>query len=264
MSRRTRHSVWRATLLLAVVLLALACVPMTARAADDTVTIMAPVRLFQEYRVSASGLQSTFDYKIVPLETGAPMSADESGNTIDTVSLTRDQEVTLEFPIEVHMSPSADYYVYRYTLEPAQQKLSDGLHYVDILSTSLAKGINVYYLEIHVQLSSTDAESALVVPTVHVEGWDGPKVTDPGWRVGYTEPEPEPDDKPDNKDDDSDTTPSKTTPSSSSSGTASKSSLVGTGDMLTTGMMAACSACGALLLLFGAIHRRSKVGDGNA
>lgn len=264
MSRGTRHIVWRATLLAAVLLL-LACVPTMVRAAEGTTTVLAPVRIFQEYRVSASGLQSTFDYKIVPLETGAPMPADDSGNVIDTISLTRDQELVLQFPVDVQQSDSAAHSVFHYTLEPAQKELADGLHYVDILSTNLAKGVNVYYLELHVQLSSADAESALVVPTVHVEGWDGPKVTDPGWRIGYTKPEEKPDDSDDDDDDkDSGSTPRRVATSSSTGTTTGSTSLAGTGDVPNEGMLVACSAAGLALLIAGALWRRAEAGDGNA
>lgn len=263
MSRCMRYRVLRATFPCVVALLLLACTCCIAWAADATATIVAPVRVFQEYRVSASGLQSTFDYRIVPLETGAPLPVDESGESFDTFSLKRDQELMLEFPVEVSYSESAASFVYHYMLKPANEKLADGLYYVDLQSTSLEAGVNVYYLELHVQLSSTDAASATVTPTVHVEGWDGPKVTDPGWRVSYKKP-----------------SESEESGGSGQTGGSGQSSTTGgtssgitrtsggplsanTGDLTTWSLVAAYAICGALLIVSALVRRRME-GDGHA
>ena len=247
-----------AALLCAALLCALSCVPGRALAQESAAIVTAHVRMFQEYRVPASGYESTFDYEIVPLETGAPLPVDESGKSFNTFTLTRDQEMNVEFPVEVKVSESASSYVYHYTLRPVQQQLSDGLYYVDLLSTNLAAGVNVYYLELHVQLASTEAAAASVIPTVHVKGWDGPKVTDPGWRIDYRSQG--------NKDG--------AVPSGSSTRqdagavstnviNKSGSSLAGTGDNLTVGMMVVYAVCGIALLVF-ALFRRARAGDGNA
>jgi len=195
MDRRLQHETRKVVLLLAAVLLAFVCVPLVcapnpAWAANDTATITAKVRVFQEYRVSVSGLENEFTYQIVPREDDAPLPVDESGKAFNSFTLTRTDERWLEFAVPVAMDPSASAYAYHYTLKPAKTKLADGLYYVDVLSTSLDAGVNVYYLELYVQPSSKDAALAVVTPLVHVNGWDGPKTTDPGWRVGYKAPAP--------------------------------------------------------------------------
>lgn len=265
MSRCMQNRVLRATLPCVVALLLLACACGMAWAADATAIKYAKVPVFQEYRVSASGLQSTFDYTIVPLETCAPLPVDESGESFDTFSLKRDEKLTLEFPVEVSYSESADSYVYHYTLKPASEKLAGGLYYVDVQSTSLEAGANVYYLELHVQLASTDAASAVVTPTVHVEEWDGPKVTDPGWRVSYKKPsEPE-----------QPSTPTKptTTQAGTTTGTGTTSTtsttptgtqrLTQSGDRTAWGVAATYALCGVLLITL-SMARRLRAGDGNA
>ena len=57
---------------------------------------------------------------------------------------------------------------------------------MDVLSTSLVAGVNVYYLEIYVTVAA-DGTIEEVVPTVHVQSWDGPKTSDPGWRIEWDE-----------------------------------------------------------------------------
>lgn len=254
-SRHIQRKAARVALLVTAVLLALVCVPSLAWAASDTATITAPVRVFQEYRVSASGLQSTFDYMIVPLETGAPLPVDESGKSFDTFSLTRDADDWLTFPIEVTTSPSAEEIVYHYTLKPAEETLPDGLYYVDLQSTSLEPGVDVYYLELHVQLSSSDASAAIVTPTVHVEGWDGPKVTDPGWRISYTAPSASTNVSSQEKADTSQT---------AGSTTSTAGALAKTSDVLGMSLVAGCAACAGALLIAQALHRRRRAGDGHA
>ena len=118
------------------------------------------------------------------------------GTPFDSFKLTRDEDVWLEFPVKVELDPSATPFVYHYMIRPAQKELTEGLYYVDVLSTSLSAGINEYALELHVQPSSVDAAHSVVVPTVHVQEFDGSKVADPGWRVSYAEPEKEPEEQP--------------------------------------------------------------------
>lgn len=260
MTRCMQNRMRRATLPCVVVLLLLACITGIARAADATATVVAHVRVFQEYRVSASGLQSTFDYAIVPLETGAPLPVDESGKSFDTISLKRDQELMMEFPVEVSYSESADTYVYHYTLKPVKEELADGLYYVDQQSTSLEAGIDVYYLELHVQLSSVDASLASVTPTVHVEGWDGPKVTDPGWRVGYKESSERKDPDESEQRDTSEKTSAGTTTGTTTGGTALSTK---TGDRTAWGLFVAYAACGTGLIVL-ALLRRRMAGESNA
>lgn len=273
-SRHIRHGAKR-TALLAAALFVLVLVPSFARAEDATVTIMAPVRMFQEYRVSASGLQSTFDYEIVPLETGAPLPVDKSGKSIGTISLTRDEELGIKFPVDVSRSDSADSFIYHYTLKPAKEKLEDGLYYVDILSTSLSAGINVYYLELHVQLSSGDAAAARVTPTVHVETWDGPKVADPGWRVGYKDSGTSAESrKPGNEGDNGSSNPVGTTATTATAATtatttganasARLSSLAGTGDTRDMLPVVLCVADVGALLLSVVCWRRGRAGEQDA
>ena len=216
-------------LLFAVVLLVLVCAPLVcapgpAWAADDTATITAKVRVFQEYRVSVSGLENKFTYLIVPNEDDAPLPIDESGEAFDSFTLTRDEDDWLVFAVPVTVSPSAKAYSYHYTLKPATYELEDGLHYVDVQSTSLDVGVNVYYLELHVQPSSEDAASAIVTPLVHVDGWDGPKVSDPGWRVGYKAPQEKPSESSSSSSEASSASSSNSSSSESSSSSSASSS----------------------------------------
>ena len=205
MSKQLRHSVGRATLLLVTLLLSLVCMPRFARADQATTTITVKVRMFQEYKVDVSGLQNTFEYVIEPSEEGAPLPVDADGNTFDKFTLKRDEDLWLEFPVRVAVDPEAKTYVYHYRVRPAQKELSDGLYYVNVLSNSLEAGVNEYLLEIHVYPSITETVDPIVVPTVHVEGWDGPKVSDPGWRISYKAPDEKKDDKQDEKQDDNQT-----------------------------------------------------------
>ena len=248
MSRRLQHEARKTALLFAAVLLAfvcalLVCAPHPAWAANNTATITAKVRVFQEYRVSVSGLENTFTYRIVPNEGDAPLPVDESGKAFDSFTLTRDEDTWLEFAVPVAVSPSAKAYAYHYTLKPATNELEDGLHYVDVQSTSLDAGVNVYYLELHVQPSSKDAASAIVTPLVHVDGWDGPKVSDPGWRVGYSN--------------DGVSAAAKST-------AASSTALAKTGDALTLWLATACIACAAAFLLVCTCLSRRKTGETDA
>lgn len=179
--RRGLHGV--GALLVLVFACALVLVPTLALAEDETVN--ARVRFFQVYDVDMSGLENTFTYLIEPQESDAPLPIDDEGNAMQQFSMRRDQELYLEFPVPVSVSESADELRYHYILRPERSDLPDGLYFVDAQSTSLAAGINVYYLEIVVRLSSVDAKAALVVPLIHIEGFDGGKVTDPGWRISY-------------------------------------------------------------------------------
>ena len=76
---------------------------------------------------------------------------------------------------------------------------------MNVLSNSLEAGVNEYLLEIHVYPSITETVDPIVVPTVHVKEWDGPKVSDPGWRISYKAPDEKMDDKQDEKQDDNQT-----------------------------------------------------------
>lgn len=248
MSRRLQHEARRTALLFAAVLLALVCaslvcVPGPAWAANDTATIAAKVRVFQEYHVSVSGLENKFTYLIVPNEDDAPLPLDESGKAFDSFTLSRNEDAWLEFAVPVAVSPSAKAYAYHYTLKPATDELEDGLHYVDVQSTSLDAGVNVYYLELCVQPSSKDAAAATVTPLVHVDGWDGPKVSDPGWRIEYSN--------------DSDSAATKPTATSSSA-------LAQMGDALTLWLATACIACVVAFLLVCTCLFRRKTGEDDA
>lgn len=256
MTKRLLHSV-RVWVALVALLLAGAWVPGVARAAEATVD--APVRMFQEYHVSVSGLQSSFEYEIVPLEADAPLPLDKSGQQVRSFTLTRSQELWLTFPVVVQTGSST--YSYHYRLRPAATELSDGLYYVDILSTSLAAGINEYYLEIFVQEDGQDPASAQVVPLVHVEGLDGPKVSDPGWRVGYKEPTP-------SKSDDSKQTTDQKTDSSAAKTSAAKqsqkTSLSKTGDVWSPELVMLLCVAGVVFVRLGALLQRIRRGEGHA
>lgn len=263
MNRRLRHRVERATLLLVALLLLLVCMPCLARATQMTTTVTVQVRMFQEYKVSVSGLQNTFEYVIEPIEEDAPLPVDADGKNFDKFKLTRDEDLRLEFPVQVTVDPAAKPYVYHYIVKPVQKELSDGLYYVNVLSTSLEAGVNEYLLEIHVQPSSVDAEASIVVPTVHVEEWDGPKVTDPGWRIGYKAIDEDPADKPDESPENT-----QATPSSSASNLVlaqqtnlSRTSLATTDDSQLDGWALACAAVGGALLTVWASLRLRKAGD---
>lgn len=225
--------------------------PRTALAKDVTAT--GQIRFFQEYHVTVSGLQNTFDYEIVPSEENAPMPIDDAGAVISQFSLKRNQEIWLAFHVDVDVSPSAQQLVYHYKLQPKKTKLSGGLYYVDILSKNLVAGVNVYYLELYIQLSSTDASAAIITPIVHVDGWDGPKVTDPGWRIDY-------DEKASNKTDNTGTTKK----SSTSGSNSSRSSLSKTGDTYDATLVMSCVAYGLALLLVGVLLRRRRAGECDA
>ena len=267
MDKRLQHETRKVVLLFPAVLLAFVCAPLVctphlAWAANDTATITAKVRVFQEYHVSVSGLENAFTYQIVPREDDAPLPVDESGKAFDSFTLTRADGRWLEFAVPVAMDPSAKPYAYHYTLKPAKTELTNGLYYVDVLSTSLDAGVNVYYLELYVQPSSKDAALAVVTPLVHVNGWDGPKTTDPGWRVGYNDPAPSDPDSPEPSSPESELTHDSSERSSGAS--ASKSTLAKTGDALAPWSAAACMACAAALLLaITCLHRR-RAGEDDA
>ena len=269
-----------ATLLLVALLLSLVCVPRFARADQATTTINVKVRMLQEYKVDVSGLQNTFEYVIEPSEEGAPLPVDADGKAFDKFTLTRDEDLWLEFPVRVAVDPEAKTYVYHYMIRPVQKNLSDGLYYVNVLSNSLEAGVNEYLLEIHVYPSITETVDPIVVPTVHVEGWDGPKVTDPGWRIGYKAPDEKQDDNQSEKQDDKQdgkpdaSTENKQTTSSPSSAasnpttaqrsSSSTTSLATTGDPLPAGCaLAGAAAAGALLIGWGVLRLR-KAGDHHA
>jgi hypothetical protein len=258
------------TLLLVALLLSLVCVPRFARADQATTTTTVKVRMFQEYKVDVSGLQNTFEYVIDPSEEGAPLPVGADGNTFDKFTLTRDADLWLEFPVRVAVDPEAKTYVYHYTVRPVQKELSDGLYYVDVFSTSLEAGVNEYLLEIHVYPSITETVDPIVVPTVHVEGWDGPKVSDPGWRISYKAPDEKKDDKQDGKSDASPANKQTTSSSTASNPTttqrtsSSKTSLATTGDPLPAGCaLASAAVVGALLIGWGSLRLR-KAGDHHA
>ena len=161
-----------------------------------------------------------------------------------------------------------------------QKELSDGLYYVNVLSNSLEAGVNEYLLEIHVYPSITETVDPIVVPTVHVKGWDGPKVSGPGWRIGYKAPDDKQDEKQDDnqdekQDDKSDASTENKQATSSSSSTASNpttiqrtssstTSLATTGDPLPAGCaLASAAVVGALLIGWGLLRLR-KAGDHHA
>jgi hypothetical protein len=286
-------------LLTLLVLTLVAPAPRIALAESQSTTIPARIRLFQEYKVPVSGLRNTFEYKIEPVENDAPLPVDEKGDPLHSFTLTRDDELWLTFPVEVTADPNAAPYVYQYKIGPAQTTLPDGLYYADVLSTSLSPGINEYHLEIHVQPSSTDAEASVVTPTVHVEGWDGPKVTDPGWRIAYQKkgtgsggtggsnantrdsdasPQAPADsgakpaqtnDSPAEKASSNPSNSSSRTSSASSTGTGSQSStttsrttLSRTGDTTPDGIV--CAIAGGASLLAWHVVRRMRAGEGHA
>ena len=265
-----------ATLLLVALLLSLVCIPRFARADQTTTTTTVKVRMFQEYKVDVSGLQNTFEYVIEPSEEGAPLPVDADGKTFNKFTLKRDAELWLEFPVRVAVDPEAKTYVYHYRVRPAQKELSDGLYYVNVLSSSLEAGVNEYLLEIHVYPSITETVDPIVVPTVHVEGWDGPKVSDPGWRIGYKAPDEKQDEKRSEKQDGkSDASPANkqatSSPSSTTSNpttaqrtTSSTTSLATTGDSLPARCaLASAAIVGALLIGWGLLRLR-KAGDHHA
>ena len=265
-------------LLLAAVFVVLVYLPSVSWADQSMSIITAKLRVFQEYKVPLSGLQSTFEYVIEPVEQDAPMPIDADGEPIDSFKLTRDEDVWLEFPVKVELDPSATPYVYHYMIRPAQKELTEGLYYVDVLSTSLSAGINEYALELHVQPSSVDAAHSVVVPTVHVREFDGPKVADPGWRVSYAEPEKEPEEQPgdgQNKDEGSQSNgsaigsskqPSQINPASTgvAASVPSRASLATTGDALGPQFVLALIACVGLSSLAIAAFLRRRAGDGDA
>lgn len=232
-----------------------------AWAEDADSTIPVQVRMFQEYKVTTSGLQNTFEYLIEPSEEDAPLPLDADGKTLRSFKLTRDQELWLTFPIPIAISPSAEHITYHYVLRPAETSLSDGLYYVDLQSTNLVAGVNVYYLDIDVVLSNKDLSSALVVPTVHIEDFDGPKVTDPGWRIAYKEQGGSTDQ------DDAKTASSTTTKTTSgtTSSTGASGSLSKTGDQFDGALAAELASTGIMLMLVGlsSLYRRRR-GECNA
>ena len=280
MNRRLQHGVGMATLLLVALLLSLVCMPRFARADQATTTVTVKVRMFQEYKVDVSGLQNTFEYVIEPSEEGAPLPVDADGKAFDKFTLKRDADLWLEFPVRVAVDPEAKTYVYHYRVRPAQKELSDGLYYVNVLSNSLEAGVNEYLLEIHVYPSITETVDPIVVPTVHVEGWDGPKVSDPGWRISYKAPDGNQDGsqtgnqsgKQDNKSDASSANKQTTFSSSSTASnpataqrsSSSTTSLATTGDPLPAGCaLAGAATAGALLIGWGVLRLR-KAGDHHA
>ena len=195
------------------------------------------------FHLPVSGLENAFTYLIVPNEDDAPLPLDESGKAFDSFTLSRNEDTWLEFAVPVAVSPSAKAYAYHYTLKPMANELEDGLHYVDVQSTSLDAGVNVYYLELYVQPSSKDAAAATVTPLVHVDGWDGPKVSDPGWRIENS---------------------SNSGSAAAETSAAPSSTLSKTGDALTPWLATACVACAAAFLLACACLLRRKAGEGDA
>lgn len=149
-------------------------------------TSSARVRLFQQYRVDVSGLPNSFSYRVTREDDAAPIPVDESGSAIDTFSLRRDDDIWLTFAFEEDVLTGTGTLLYRYKAEPVTTKLEDGLYYVDILSTDLRAGVNVYYIEVFVTVAA-DGTIEDVIPIVHIEGWDGPKVSDPGWCIDLDE-----------------------------------------------------------------------------
>ena len=238
-----RQSCGGVAALLLALLVSCACtlLPSPQVALAGEATAVGRLGLFQEYRVPVSGLENRFDYEIVPDEEDAPLPVDESGVAREYVSLKRDQQIWLEFPVQAQIGSPTQQLVYHYRLQPKRTELPDGLYYVDMLSPNLKAGVNVYYLELYVQLSSEGTTT--VTPIVHVEGWDGPKVTDPGWRVAYKKSEegdkPEDDNRP--------------------GGVLSK-----TGDTYDPMLVASYATSGAMLVLAGALLCRTKAGERNA
>lgn len=219
------------------------------------VTATGRVRVFQEYMVQASGLQNSFDYEIVPSEADAPVARVASGAAVTEFSLRRDQELWLEFDEKAKVSPLANQLVYHYILQPKETTLSDGLYYVDFQSENLVAGVNVYYLELYVQCSSVSADGMVVTPIVHVDGWDGPKVTDPGWRIAYDENAAEPVNpvEPENPDN------SKKPGESGGGGPLSK-----TGEAHDARLVLGCVVYGLALLLAGLSLRHRRAGECDA
>ena len=280
-----RHTVWGAVLLLAAAVLALPCAPQVAQAAQETATIVAKVRVFQEYKVQTSGLQNTFAYVIEPVESDAPLPVDANGKAYSSFKLAREDDLWLEFPVEVSVDPSATPYEYHYVIKPKEEELPDGLYYVDVLSPTLEPGVNEYPLEIHVQPSSVDAAVSIVVPTVHNAEFDGPKIADPGWRVGYAEPGDEPGDEPEDEPGDNPSDKPNAEPSDESQGekndgagasaagaasggtvasTSGSAPLSTTADVLAPAYVIACVACAGALLLGCACLRCRKAGEEDA
>lgn len=272
-------------LVLALLLLAwVAVTPLPSRALADPTAVSARVQFFQEYRVQVSGLQNTFEYLVVPQEDDAPQPRDESGAPVERFSLTRDGDLWLTFDVEARSDESAPRLVYHYEFRPAETTLPDGLYYVDLQSTDLHAGINIYYMELQVQLPNSDDGQVIVTPLVHVEGWDGPKVSDPGWRVAYQKPGDNPDDnKPEDDSNNmkdgssSSTTSASTSPSSSSpssspsassttgttSTTESKTTLASTGDT-SNDLLPASLAVGSLVLAVGVVLYGRREGEPHA
>lgn len=236
--------------MLLMLLVSCACTLLLSRTAlAEETAVKGQIRFFQEYRVNVSGLQNTFDYEIVPTEVDAPAFVDGSGAVVKEFSLKRDQELWFTIPVNAQVSPSAEQLVYHYKLQPKKTKLSGGLYYVDLLSTNLKAGVNVYYMELYVQLPNSADGTAIVTPVVHVEGWDGPKVTDPGWRVAYKKQAAE---------------KSKNSSSSDKSKNSSRSSLSKTGDPYDAALVMSCAAYGTALVLAGVLLRRRRAGECNA
>lgn len=181
-------------------LVSLMCLVCREALAEEA-TYSTRVKVFQKYAVDVSGLTNTFEYLVTPKEAEYPLPVDESGNPVSSFELRRDEERWLEFSGTVDRDATP--VTYRYTLEPKTPTLTDGLFYVDVLSANLEAGVNTYYLEVYV---ATDGDDLVAVPLVHIEGWDGPKISDPGWRIDYKKPE-EPKEDPDP---DSGKTPSRT------------------------------------------------------
>ena len=173
----------------ALLALILSCVfvlvPTYALAEGETTG--ARVKFFQIYDVEMSGLENTFTYLIEPQESDAPLPIGDEGDALRQFSMRRDKELWLEFVVSDSVIAGAGELRYHYILRPERTSLTDGLYYVDTQSTNLEAAINIYYLEIYVRSSNEDANATLVVPIVHIEGFDGPKVTDPGWRISYKE-----------------------------------------------------------------------------
>ncbi len=255
MSRCTHYGARRAVLLLAAVFVVLVYLPRVSWADQSMSIITAKLLVFQEYKVPLSGLQSTFEYVIEPVEEDAPMPVNADGEPFDSFKLTRDEDVWLEFPVKVELDPSATPFVYHYMIRPAQKELAEG-----------------------VQPSSVDAAHSVVVPMVHVQEFDGPKVADPGWRVSYAEPEKEPEKQPGDdqtKDEGSQSNgsaigsskqPSQINPASTGVATSvpSRASLATTGDALGPQFVLAIIGCVGLSSLAFAAFLRRRVGDGDA
>lgn len=287
MCKSMRQAIQRMATLVVLAIVTLSFTPAWAMASDQTATVDARIRVFQKYDVSTSGLQSSFEYLIVPQEEDAPLPNGANGQPSDTFTLTRNEELWLIIPVLVEASPQARSYTYHYELRPKALTLSGGLYYVDVLSTNLARGANVYYLEVFVQGSSENPADARVVPLVHVEGWDGPKVTDPGWRVSYQKKDSH-DDSNSNADsnstnnstsnttgdrdlvtgssvnDDKASTTAGTSSTSTRLSSDSKTPLSQTGDIVDVRMALQCFIVAVGLVVSGVLIRRWKAGDGHA